>query len=187
MPNLEMENVVPLSPRLPKDKEAVFHILVVEDNLVNQKVVSKQLRKAGHVVEVANHGKEALAFLRRSEFWYEPTSPDDRPVDNEESPPNETYERGEGGGEKLSVILMDLEMPVMDGIECVKMIRNLQREGRIREHVPIIAVTANARKDQILRSLEVGMDDVTTKPYRINDMLKQIEKLVAKHSGAQPL
>lgn len=187
MPNLEMENVVPPSPRLPKDKAAVFHILVVEDNLVNQKVVSKQLRKAGHVVEVANHGKEALAFLRRSEFWYEPTSPDGRPVDNEESPPNETYERGEGGGEKLSVILMDLEMPVMDGIECVKMIRNLQREGRIREHVPIIAVTANARKDQILRSLEVGMDDVTTKPYRINDMLKQIEKLVAKHSGAQPL
>lgn len=159
VPNLKMENVVPLSPRLPKDKEAVFHILVVEDNLVNQKVVSKQLRKAGHVVAVANHGEEALTFLRRSEFWYEPSSTDHHAAGNEIPPPNETNEeRGEGiQREKLSVILMDLEMPIMDGIECVKTIRNLQEEGRIRGHVPVIAVTANARKDQILRSLEAGM------------------------------
>ncbi|CZR56780.1 related to sensory transduction histidine kinase [Phialocephala subalpina] len=195
MPNLEKENIVPLSPRLPKEKEIVFHILVVEDNLVNQKVVSKQLRKAGHVVEVANHGEEALAFLRRSEFWSGsslPTSNPPQPINTTSSDhttlPNEEAEVEMRGGEKLSVILMDLEMPVMDGIECVKTIRTLQEEGRIRGHVPIIAVTANARKDRILRSLEAGMDDVTTKPYRINDMLKQIEKLVAKHtSGAPPL
>jgi CheY-like chemotaxis protein len=52
---------------------------------------------------------------------------------------------------------MDLEMPVMDGISCVKTIRNLQEKGKIKRHVPVIAVTANARKDQILKSLEAGM------------------------------
>ena len=106
----------------------------MEDNLVNQKVVSKQLRKAGHVVYVANHGEEALEFIRRSEFW-----------------DNETV------GERLSVVLMDLEMPVMDGISCVRRIRELQATGLIRGHVPVIAVTANARKDQIMMSMSAGM------------------------------
>jgi PleD family two-component response regulator len=65
MPNVQLENVRPVSPAcLPKS----LHILIVEDNLVNQKVVSNQLRKSGHVVNVANHGKEALKFIRRSEF-----------------------------------------------------------------------------------------------------------------------
>jgi CheY-like chemotaxis protein len=126
MPNIQLENVAPLSPAL--------HILVVEDNLVNQKVVSKQLRKSGHFVSVANHGEEALEFIRGSEFWLE-----------------------EGGGVRLSVVLMDLEMPVMDGITCVKRIRELQRIGLIRGHVPVIAVTANARKDQIMMSMNAGM------------------------------
>jgi CheY-like chemotaxis protein len=61
------------------------------------------------------------------------------------------------GGEKLSVVLMDLEMPVMDGIACVKRIRELQAIGRIREHVPVIAVTGNARKDQIMMWMNAGM------------------------------
>ncbi|TVY16004.1 Histidine protein kinase 1 [Lachnellula arida] len=136
-----------------------FHILVVEDNLVNQKVVSKQLRKAGHIVNVANHGKEALNFIRRTEYWEDST--------------------GEKG--RLDVILMDLEMPIMDGLSCVKRIREQQAQGKIKWHVPVIAVTANARKDQIMASIEAGMDDVITKPYRMQDMLKQIAALVAKH------
>ncbi|RDW69737.1 hypothetical protein BP6252_08757 [Coleophoma cylindrospora] len=117
------------------ERHADLHILVVEDNVVNQKVVSKQLRNAGHVVSVANHGKEALEFLRRTAYW----------KDNE-------------AGLKLSVVLMDLEMPVMDGITCVKRIRELQAAGDIQGHVPVIAVTANARKDQILATLSAGMD-----------------------------
>ncbi|TVY87782.1 Histidine protein kinase [Lachnellula willkommii] len=136
-----------------------FHILVVEDNLVNQKVVSKQLRKAGHIVDVANHGEEALNFIRRTEYWEDST--------------------GEKG--RLDVILMDLEMPIMDGVSCVKRIREQQAQGKIKWHVPVIAVTANARKDQIMASIEAGMDDVITKPYRMQDMLKQIAALVAKH------
>jgi CheY-like chemotaxis protein len=111
----------------------------VEDNLVNQKVVSKQLRKAGHVVYVANHGEEALDFIKRSEYWH-------------------TVATGQRGrGKPLSVVLMDLEMPIMDGTTCVKKIREWQAEGRILGHIPVIAVTANARKDQIVASLEAGM------------------------------
>jgi len=121
-----------------------LHILIVEDNLVNQKVVSKQLRKEGHIVFVANHGEEALGFIQKSKFWHTVSTGEDITREGKE-------------GENLSVVLMDLEMPVMDGITCVKIIRELQRQGKIRGHVPVIAVTANARKDQILRSLEAGM------------------------------
>lgn len=111
-----------------------LHVLVVEDNLVNQKVASKQLRNCGCTVSVANHGEEALEFLKRTEYW-----------------------SAQCDGEKLSVVLMDLEMPVMDGITCVKRIRELQVAGLIKGHVPIIAVTANARKDQIMNAMNAGM------------------------------
>ncbi|TVY46783.1 Hybrid signal transduction histidine kinase K [Lachnellula occidentalis] len=157
--NLKIDDSLsPVSPAAPYFPSS-FHILVVEDNLVNQKVVSKQLRKAGHIVDVANHGEEALDCIRQTEYWEDSS--------------------GEKG--RLDVILMDLEMPVMDGLSCVKRIREHQAQGRIKSHVPVIAVTANARKDQIMASMEAGMDDVMTKPYRMQDMLKQIEALVAKH------
>ena len=53
--------------------------------------------------------------------------------------------------------LANSSQPVMDGITCVKRIRELQEEGKIKRHVPVIAVTANARKDQIMMSLNAGM------------------------------
>jgi len=159
MSDVQAEEARPMPPRMPQDRNGKkgegFHILVVEDNLVNQKVVSKQLRKEGHVVSVANHGEEALDFIRRSEFWDEIDPPSAGEVDGNKNE-NETKENGDSG-ERLNVILMDLEMPVMDGITCVKRIRELQIEGKIKRHVPVIAVTANARKDQILRSLDAGM------------------------------
>ena len=52
---------------------------------------------------------------------------------------------------------MDLEMPVMDGLTCARRIRELQAQGTLVEHVPIIAVTANARKEQIETSIAAGM------------------------------
>ncbi|KAL3426050.1 histidine kinase hhk13p [Phlyctema vagabunda] len=157
MPNVQVQAVTNGAVAQCPEPDAGLHILVVEDNLVNQKVVTKQLRNAGHQVSVANHGQEALDFLMQTEYWAA------RPH-----------------GERLSVILMDLEMPVMDGISCVKRIRELQHTGEISGHVPVLAVTANARKDQILSTLEAGMDDVTTKPYRMQDMLRQIEALVSR-------
>lgn len=126
-------------PEPPTRTHLSYHILVVEDNLVNQKVVTKQLRKAGHSVSVANHGEEAMGFIERSSFWAAETSYQDC------------------NRERLDIVLMDLEMPIMDGMSCVKRIRELQREGQIVNHIPVIAVTANARKDQILACLANGM------------------------------
>jgi CheY-like chemotaxis protein len=66
MPNIRPETTRVLSP--PLDLPKVYRILVVEDNFANQKVVSNKLRKSGHIVGVANHGEDALDFIRRSEY-----------------------------------------------------------------------------------------------------------------------
>jgi signal transduction histidine kinase/CheY-like chemotaxis protein len=134
MPNLQIDTSLRTDSPAPYSPKT-FHILVVEDNLVNQKVVTKQLRKSGHIVSVANHGEEALDFIRRTKYW---------DGQNKE-------------GEILHIVLMDLEMPVMDGLSCVRRIREYQAQGMIRWHVPVIAVTANARKDQIMASMDAGM------------------------------
>ncbi len=99
------------------------HVLIVEDNIVNQKVLTKQLRSAGCTSHVANHGGEALSFLSTTKFWA----------------------GNEIAGVLLHVILMDLEMPEMDGLTCVRKIRELQADGVLTRHVPLIAVTANGR------------------------------------------
>ncbi|THX20204.1 hypothetical protein D6D11_10746 [Aureobasidium pullulans] len=75
---------------------------------------------------------------------------------------------------------MDLEMPVLGGLETVKRIRALQDEGEIIAHVPVIAVTANARSEQIANAIDHGMDSVVTKPFRIPELVPQMEELVKR-------
>jgi CheY-like chemotaxis protein len=115
----------------------------VEDNLVNQRVLQKQLKNLGCIVHVANHGGEALVVLRKSTYW-------NHAADTEQSIP-ESERIG------LSVVLMDQEMPVMDGLTCTKKIRELEKEGKLIRHVPVIAVTANARIEQIETAMNAGM------------------------------
>ncbi|TKA80462.1 hypothetical protein B0A49_00846 [Cryomyces minteri] len=178
-----------------KDPETTS-ILVVEDNLINQRVLSKQLRSRGYAVDagwstikfkllerwrtalsvyvhepnrsladpcanvdVANHGEEALSILKETRFW-----------------------KDKNNGKDLSVVLMDVEMPVMDGLTCVRKMRELQESGSIRDHIPVIVVTANARGNQIQAALDAGADGVITKPYRIGEIIKQISKLAIKRS-----
>ncbi|KAF4625073.1 hypothetical protein G7Y89_g13094 [Cudoniella acicularis] len=95
--NLRTPSPAPQSPK-------ALRILVVEANFVNQKVVTKQLRKSGHVVSVANHGEEVLDFIRRLEYW----------VGDGKEGVNGLH------GERLSVILMDLETPVMEGLTFIR-------------------------------------------------------------------
>lgn len=156
------------------------HVLIVEDNIVNQKVLCKQLKSAGCIVSVANHGLEALAFIETSTFW----SANSRGPNSSTTSLPSTSSSGVGGaGIKLDVILMDLEMPVMDGLTCVKKIRDLQKEGRIRGHLPVIAVTANARSEQIANAREEGMDSVVTKPFRIPELMRWMEGLLGGEGG----
>jgi CheY-like chemotaxis protein len=149
--------------RRPKSPEATdpsqFHILVVEDNLINQRVLSTQLQKLGCTIQVAGHGIEALEALKQTTLWKEPTV---------------------ATPAKLSVILMDIEMPVMDGLSCARRIRELEDGGEILKHVPIIAVSANARREQVEEAIGAGMDDAISKPFRIAELMPKIRKLVDK-------
>jgi CheY-like chemotaxis protein len=73
---------------------------------------------------------------------------------------------------------MDIEMPVMSGTAATREIRSLTSSGQIRQHVPIIAITANARSEQIAEARESGMDDVVSKPFRIGEIIRKIEGFV---------
>ncbi|KAL7809003.1 hypothetical protein V8C44DRAFT_366491 [Trichoderma aethiopicum] len=142
-------------------RSPLFDVLIVEDNIVNQKVLQRQLRNYGNNTFVANHGREALQTLEKSRFW---AGQEDEGVD-------------------ISVILMDLEMPVMDGMTCARKIRQLEKEGTIIKHIPIIAVTAYARPEQIENAKAAGIDDVISKPFRIPELLPKIEELVGKYQS----
>ncbi|RFU75075.1 histidine kinase [Trichoderma arundinaceum] len=142
-------------------RSPLFDVLIVEDNIVNQKVLQRQLRNYGNNTFVANHGKEALQTLQKSRFWA----------------------GQEAEGVDISVILMDLEMPVMDGMTCARRIRELEKEGTIIKHIPIIAVTAYARPEQIENAKAAGIDDVISKPFRIPELLPKIEELVVKYQS----
>jgi CheY-like chemotaxis protein len=128
---------------------------VVEDNLVNQKILRMQLQKLGHEVHVVSHGREALEFLQTTSCWKGRSS----------SPIN------------ISVVLMDIEMPIMNGLECTREIRKAESEGRVRRHLPIIAVSANAREGQVRYAMECGVDDAISKPFRVADLMPIIERL----------
>jgi CheY-like chemotaxis protein len=77
-------------------------------------------------------------------------------------------------------VLMDQNMPEMDGLTCVKRIREMEQQGELIRHVPVIAVTANVRNEQIATARESGMDDVVGKPFRIPDLLAKIEGLLGR-------
>jgi CheY-like chemotaxis protein len=124
-----------VSNLVSSNEESPLNILIVEDNLVNQKVLAKQLQKIGCVVYLANHGGEAIDWLQSSKFW----------------------NGNESTGIELDVILMDVEMPIMDGLTSTRRIRELQRTRSIVKHVPVIAVTANAREEQIVTTREAGV------------------------------
>ncbi len=126
-------------------------ILVVEDNPVNQLVARRVLEKRGHTVVVANNGREALAIL------------DDQA----------TLE--------FACVLMDIQMPEMDGLECTAAIR--ARELVTGCHLPIVAMTAQAMSGDATRCLEAGMDAYLSKPIRPDELFE----LIDHHLGASDL
>jgi PAS domain S-box-containing protein len=138
-----------------------LHILIVEDNLVNQKVLAKQLTKAGCVVSTADNGLLALDHLAKTTFHTSTSTSSTHQI-------------------PLSLILMDWEMPEMDGLTCCKRIREMEESGELSGHVPVIAVTANVRAEQIATAKESGMDDIMSKPFRIPELLDKIEGVLKR-------
>jgi CheY-like chemotaxis protein len=127
---------------------------------VNQKVLKRQLTNKGYVVWTADNGQEAVDFLRQTRYWNQPSSA------TTDTPQKE-----------LHVILMDTEMPVMDGLTAAKKIREMQRSGELKGHVPILSVSANARPEQTSMAIAAGMDDSISKPFRIADLTPKIDRL----------
>ena len=128
--------------------------------MVNQRVLKKQLQLQGYIVYTADNGQEAFDFIQTTQHWKGSTS--SQPRVNEP---------------RIDVILMDIEMPIVNGLECASMIRAAQEDGSIDKHLHIIAVTANARPEQLKRARETGMDDAVPKPFRVRELAAVIERL----------
>lgn len=124
-----------------------FEILLVEDNIVNQKVAVRILENMGHKVAVAENGEEGVAQYKSSKF---------------------------------DIILMDIQMPKMDGYAATKKIRTLEKKSGLR--IPIVAMTAHAMKGDKEKCLDAGMDDYLAKPINPEQLGKTITRVVNKLS-----
>jgi two-component system, sensor histidine kinase and response regulator len=134
-PQNALKTVPPaLERRFPKSA-ASLHVLLAEDNSVNQRLATRLLEKRGHRVTVANNGQEALTLLERSAY---------------------------------DLVLMDVQMPLIDGLEATRLIRD--REKGTKSHQPIVALTAHAVKGDEERCREAGMDAYLAKPIRPQEL-----------------
>ncbi|MFZ6800445.1 PAS domain S-box protein [Undibacterium sp. Di24W] len=125
-----------------------LRVLVAEDNAINQKLAINLLKKWGHIPDIAENGRIAIEKFSASAT----TTPYD-------------------------LILMDMQMPEMGGIEATQIIRTLEP---LEQRIPIIAMTANAMQGDRERCLEAGMDHYLSKPIK-SESLKELITLIASH------
>ena len=82
--------------------------------------------------------------------------------------------------ESFDLVLMDVQMPEMDGFEATSRIRQYQKESGV--HIPIVAMTANAMKGDREKCIEAGMDDYLSKPVKVRELLEVLEKINSSRS-----
>lgn len=163
-------------------------ILVVEDNLINQQITRRGLLARGYSVDIANHGIEALEKLRESA----PGSVTQDSVDNSQVDGEASVSKNSSSAPDfpISLVLMDVEMPVQDGLTCTRNVRELEENGEVfcstGGRIPIIAVTANARPEQITEAKQAGCDDVLVKPYRMPELEERMLLVIRKTGGLSP-
>lgn len=112
-------------------------ILLVEDNILNQRIVTLTLKKFNHEVTIANNGVEAIDHFKERNF---------------------------------DVVLMDIMMPVMDGLEATVKIREIETQNNMDRRTPIIALTANTMDNDREKCLSYGMDEFMSKPFDIEKL-----------------
>ncbi len=123
--------------------QRTLRILLVEDNMLNQKFAKVTLTKQGHFLDIAENGKVALEKFKL-----------------------DTYD----------LILMDIQMPIMSGIEATKEIRRIELEKHI-EPIKIIAVTAFALDNKREECMAAGMDNFLAKPFKPNQLIRMIDEI----------
>jgi len=148
----EQRGAIPLITRYslqdPREPSVSLRVLLVEDNLVNQRLAMRLLEKRGHSVVVASNGGEALTAFDNEDF---------------------------------DLLLMDLQMPEMDGFEATTAIR--MKEKGSTNHLPIVALTAHAMKGDREKCLAGGMDGYLTKPIRPQELDELLESYLARRTG----
>ena len=128
------------------------HILLAEDNIVNQRVAQKLLENLGYRCDVAANGVEAVDMLALKSY---------------------------------DAVLMDCQMPEMDGYAATRAIRDPSSD--VRAHgIPIIAMTANAMEGDREKCLEAGMDDYTSKPVNAKTLAEALERWIGPAAGSHP-
>ena len=147
--------------RLSGDEIRGKKLLLVEDNELNQEIARFMLMEAGAEVESVWNGKEAVEAVRR----------------NLECSEKESLEAGYE--RRYDAILMDIMMPVMNGYDSARKIRKLEKEAGI--HMPIIAMTANAFVEDIVKCKEAGMDEHIAKPLEVDKLLAKLSKYIRKY------
>ncbi|MBF0102262.1 MAG: PAS domain S-box protein [Desulfobacterales bacterium] len=118
------------------------HILVVEDHPLNQQVALEMLQQAGFIVSIAQHGKDALNYLKKQDMVFD-------------------------------LILMDVQMPEMDGFEATRHIREM-----ISKDIPIIAMTAHALVEERQKCLDASMNDHIAKPIEVEELHRVLVKWI---------
>ncbi len=149
-----VEPTTPLSRASREASTKRLHVLVAEDNAVNQRVIVRLLEKMGHIPILAYNGQEA--------------------VDAYESRP-------------FDVVLMDVQMPVMDGLVATQAIRQSEARNPGRRRVPIMALTAYAMRGDRERCLAAGMDEYLTKPVKPEELAAALNRLVQTGHEAAPV
>lgn len=135
----------PLVPP-PPEKPVSRRILVVEDNLVNQRLLQRMLERQGHHVKLVDNGLQAIGTVQSQPF---------------------------------DVVLMDVQMPVLNGLEATRQIRLL---GGALEHLPIYALSADAREPEKQQAREAGMNGYLTKPFQWDQIFAVLASL--EHADA---
>ncbi len=147
-PNRTMREAPPPDADADVERDGLAHlrVLVVEDNLVNQRLVRLQLQKLGLRADLAANGLEALQALDRARY---------------------------------DVVLMDCQMPDMDGYEATRRLRANGRHHAVR----VIAMTANAMQGDREKCLAAGMDDYIPKPIREAELRAALARAVADEAS----
>lgn len=127
-----------------------WHILLAEDDRINQRIMEKFIVSRGHTVQSAQNGHEVLDLLSRHHF---------------------------------DVVLMDITMPLMDGIEATKAIRR-EPAGSFDPEIPIIALTAHDIHDYPERFASARFDGFVMKPVNFEQLLQTIDRLLAARQHA---